>query len=325
MEERIHILIAKKLTGEASEEELHELDTFVAESNDNRTAVINIEKLWRESDDLLSGPKYNEQAAWAKISNSISDTSQTTAKNKTIALSIWKSAAMAAAVLTIGFFVIFGIYNTGQIKVVADSGDKQITLPDNSIVTLKEGGVLSYKKSFNKEKRNITLDGEAFFEVSKNKDKPFIINADDVSVQVLGTSFYVKSGSTAYVAVVTGKVQMTLNKNVTDKLTLTPGNTGQLSNGKLVQDTTYTDDLMYWKTGTLNFTDVSLYEVIERLNKLFSVSIRLSDDMSEEMYNQIVNITFSQQKPEDMLQELCLVTQCTLQQDDNNYIIAPLK
>jgi ferric-dicitrate binding protein FerR (iron transport regulator) len=325
MEERIHILIAKKLTGEASAEELRELDTWAA-NGDNRAALRDTERLWQDSDSLLAGPKFDKGAAWEKISAGINNTTAAQSKGRTIAFPAWTRTAMAAAaVLVIGLFVIIGVNKTGNVTVIADAGDKQVTLPDNSTITLKQGAILAYHKSFNEEDRNITLQGEAFFDVARNEQMPFIINAGDVSVQVLGTSFYVKSGKAAYVAVVTGKVQVTAIKNTTNKLILTPGETGQLEDGKLVEDATDIYDLMYWKTGNLNFADVPLAEVAARLDKIFAESVRLSEMMPAEAGRQVVNITFNQQTLEEMLRELCLVTQCSLQQDGNNYIIAPLQ
>ncbi len=325
MEERIHILIAKKLTGEASAEELRELDTWAA-NGDNHIALRDMERLWQESDGLLSGPKFDKNAAWEKINTSINSATQSPVKGRTISFPAWtRTAIAAAAVLVIGLFVIIGVNRTGNVTIVADAGDKQVTLPDNSVVTLKQGGILAYHKSFNEENRDIVLQGEAFFEVARNEQKPFIINAEDVSVKVLGTSFYVKSGKTAYVAVVTGKVQMALNKDTALKLILTPGETGQLKDDALAEDVTDVYDLMYWKTGTLNFTGIPLAEVAARLDKIFSASVRLSDVMPADARNQVVNITFNQQTLEEMLHELCLVTQCTMQQENNNYIIAPLQ
>lgn len=325
MEERIHILIAKKLTGEASAEELRELDTW-AVNGDNQAALRDTERLWQDSDSLLAGPKFDKGVAWEKISAGINNTSTIQSKGRTIAFPAWTRTAMAAAaVLVIGLFVIIGVNKTGNVTVIADAGDKQVILPDNSTITLKQGAILAYHKSFNEEDRNITLQGEAFFDVARNEQMPFIINAGDVSVQVLGTSFYVKSGKAAYVAVVTGKVQVTAIKNTTNKLILTPGETGQLEDGKLVEDATDIYDLMYWKTGNLNFADVPLAEVAARLDKIFAESVRLSEMMPAEAGRQVVNITFNQQTLEEMLRELCLVTQCSLQQDGNNYIIAPLQ
>ena len=301
MEERIHILIAKKLTGEASAEELRELDTWAA-NGDNRAALRDTERLWRDSDSLLAGPKFDKGAAWEKISAGINNTSTIQSKGRTIAFPAWTRTAMAAAaVLVIGLFVIIGVNKTGNVTVIADAGDKQVTLPDNSTITLKQGAILAYHKSFNEEDRNITLQGEAFFDVARNEQMPFIINAGDVSVQVLGTSFYVKSGKAAYVAVVTGKVQVTAIKNTTNKLILTPGETGQLENGKLMEDATDIYDLMYWKTGNLNFADVPLAEVAARLDKIFAESVRLSEMMPAEAGRQVVNITFNQQTLEEML------------------------
>ena len=86
------------------------------------------------------------------------------------------------------------------------------TLPDGSFVTLNKNSSIHYPKKFPGRKRNIELKGEAFFTVTPDKEKPFVISVNDVTVTVVGTSFNIKSVSgKTQVVVESGIVQVTKN------------------------------------------------------------------------------------------------------------------
>jgi ferric-dicitrate binding protein FerR (iron transport regulator) len=93
----------------------------------------------------------------------------------------------------------------------AQGTQSRITLLDGSVVTLKDGSRLNLKNNFSGNTREITLEGEAFFEIAHNPKKPFIIHTGSVKTTVLGTSFSIKAipGETSItVAVTEGKVKV---------------------------------------------------------------------------------------------------------------------
>lgn len=323
MEERIDILIAKKLTGEATNEELVELQDWAVQSEENGAALSEAEMMWRESDELFTQPQFNTAKGWAKVSAGMNTTAPVVkAPAKRVIFSPWiKTTIAAAAVLLVGFFIVNTFKDFGTTEILAANGDKEVVLPDNTVVTLYKGSSLSYNKSFDKELREVTLNGDAFFDVARNEEKAFIISAGEVDVKVLGTSFYTKSGANAYVAVVTGKVQMS-KANGKAKLILTPGETGTLNNGSLIEELTDVNDLLYWKTGNINFEDIALEDLIIRLDKIFADEIRLSENMQQDTRKQMININFTKQTLQEMLEELCMVSKCSLQKTDNGYTIA---
>jgi ferric-dicitrate binding protein FerR (iron transport regulator) len=158
-------------------------------------------------------------------------------------------------------------------------------LPDGTLVSLNSDTQLKYPKRFGKETREVTIEGEAFFEVKPNKNKPFIIHAGNAQIKVLGTSFNVSAYPRARlveVIVETGKVQVSNKLTVTEQtneLILDPGDKGTLvySSNALLKTTNQDPNFMAWKTNNLIFRATSLNEVLRNLEKVYKVNIRLAD------------------------------------------------
>lgn len=136
--------------------------------------------------------------------------------------STWFTAA-ASIVMILGFSYYFTL-DTDRVEVASDSSEKVlklienpgttvmvVALEDSSKVFLNPGAELRFPEHFTSAKREVSLNGEAFFEVSENSNRPFFVNAGQITTKVLGTSFRVKappSGSEVEVAVKTGKVSV---------------------------------------------------------------------------------------------------------------------
>jgi ferric-dicitrate binding protein FerR (iron transport regulator) len=134
--------------------------------------------------------------------------------------------------------------------------------------------------------REVFIDGEAFFDVKPNPDKPFIIHAGNAQVKVLGTSFNVcayPNTETVEVVVKTGKVQVNNvnpeSGNEYKEVILVPGEKGTLYNSTNVLEKALNPDPNYiaWKTRDLVFNEVPLKEVFKDLEKVYHVEIQVSD------------------------------------------------
>ncbi len=131
----------------------------------------------------------------------------------------FKYVAMLVAVFAIGWGT-FNMFRSNRQKELAyieirvkNGEHRQITLPDGTSVTLNAGSYLKYPEHFISDIRQIEMDGEGFFEVTRNEEKPFVIHTKDAHVKVLGTSFNVKAydiDEQLTVSVRTGKVQVDL-------------------------------------------------------------------------------------------------------------------
>lgn len=156
---------------------------------------------------------------------------------------------------------------------------KKITLADGSIVHMNMGSTLSlYKGKFNGHTREVWLDeGEAFFEVTKDKNRPFIVHtADGLSTRVLGTSFNIKAYrelDEQVVSVKTGRVQV--SKEDGDRVVLDPDNKVSFDTENQTLTAGITDGNMadHWRNGTIVLDDASFKEVALRLHQAFGIEV----------------------------------------------------
>jgi transmembrane sensor len=233
--------------------------------------------------------KFDEDKAWQHVESRIR-TQSTIRKpvfRKLISLPVFRIAAsiLIAALLTISGYEMFykSPSKVANLEIASGSeAQKPFTLPDGSLVSLNSNTTLSYPKEFSGETREVTVEGEAFFEVKPNKNKPFIIHAGKAQVKVLGTSFDVNAyPQTKLVVVVveTGRVQVSNQTAKTNELILTPGEKGTLvySSNLLLKATNQNPNFLSWKTRQLTFKATPLKEVTEDLEKVYKVEINLAD------------------------------------------------
>ncbi len=320
MNEQIDIIIAKKLAGEASEEDTRLLDEWLAADAGNKTVYEQVAKAWQRSEELLNGTSFNKSAAWDKVASRIAAPPQV---KKPKVMPLWiKYASGIAAILLVGLIIMRPGADSGMVTMIADAGNLDVVLPDNSHITLRKGSKLTYPKEFAANTRNVSLEGEAFFDVHRDVTKPFIIDAQSVDVKVLGTSFDVTCNETdATVTVATGKVQMTAKQKTSNYVILTPGEHGIYKKQQLTETTIEGTNYLFWKTGRLIYENKSLEYITNELSQLYAAKLMLDATMTPDMRQQLINISFNNQTIEEILNELCLVAQCRWQQTDNNYVI----
>lgn len=235
--------------------------------------------------------KYPADQAWNKVESRIHNQAPTsTVFRKLIANPIFRIAAamiFAALLLVSGYEVIYRPTATHELLEISATDQilKTFTLPDGTLVSLNTDTKLQFPKRFGRKTREVTIIGEAFFEVKPNKNKPFIIHAGKAQIKVLGTSFNVSAyPETKLVEVIveTGKVQVvnkTTETELTNELILAPGDKGTLvySSNSLLKTTNQDPNFLAWKTHNLIFKATSLAEVIGNLEKVYKINIRLAD------------------------------------------------
>lgn len=161
-----------------------------------------------------------------------------------------------------------------------------LTLPDGSTVTLNSGSSLRYPSAFTTEKREVQLDGEAFFEVTSNPKKPFIVKTEILTTEVLGTSFNIEafpSQNEARVTLVTGKVRVQAGAQQCE---LHPSQQAVFhkTTQQIQVQTVATNDFTDWKEGILRFRESSLPTVVQKIEKHYGVQIRLEVENAERCY-----------------------------------------
>lgn len=157
----------------------------------------------------------------------------------------------------------------------------KLILPDSSVILLGSASRLRYPEHFTGTTREISLEGEAFFDVKKNPKKPFIIHTSEIRTKVLGTSFKITSfkGRPLSVSVATGRVAVDrfIGKQVQSLAVLTPGRRVVYSQGKVVTDVVDIDELTEWKEGHLVHAGKPLKEIAEELERWYAVKIEIKN------------------------------------------------
>ncbi len=206
-------------------------------------------------------------------------------EKKTRRRTIWQEALKIAAIFILGFALHHWInLSSKETDVVMQTihvppgQNAQLTLGDGSKVWLNAGSTLNFPSRFAEGKRQISLDGEGFFEVVANKDKPFIVSTSKYDIKALGTSFNVKAykKTTEFeTALLTGKVE--ISDHATNHITsLDPNKQAVLINNKLSVIPLHHLDYFLWREGILCF-DESLPDVLKKLELYFDVRIQINN------------------------------------------------
>lgn len=207
-----------------------------------------------------------------------------------------KIAAMLVAVLSISFY----LYQSNQIPVevtevmVTKENPKgvksKVRLPDGTKVWLNAGSSISYTKGFTESIRAVELSGEAYFEVVKNENKPFVVRVMEVEIIALGTAFDINAFNTDQVEVylTEGKVKVSSDKEVEPEF-LSPGEmvSATPSSGKLIKDTFRTDDVVAWTKEIIVFKQATFEEVSKVLGRWYGVGFEIvnSQNMDDWSYS----------------------------------------
>lgn len=189
------------------------------------------------------------------------------------------------AILTANYFNVFQpVANVPEIiqghKVVKSTpkGYKSsFYLPDGSFVKLNSSSSVEFPSSFPDSIRVVRLVGQAFFEVVRNESAPFIVQADNVNVRVLGTSFDVQSYPEAHkleVAVSEGIVAVDTESGLSETLSQSEMVSLNRETGKMKTSTFSPIYQLGWKDGILAFNDRPLEEVFEELEKWYGVELK---------------------------------------------------
>jgi ferric-dicitrate binding protein FerR (iron transport regulator) len=156
-----------------------------------------------------------------------------------------------------------------------------ITLMDGTIVYLNANSKISFPEQFSVEKREVILEGEAFFEVTRNVKRPFTIQSGELTTTVLGTSFNIRSfaGEPQAVSVATGKVKVSARDKTgySEEIFLTP-NQQAYYDGQLCKNDIDIRRTIAWKDKIIHFDDVTLAEAALELENWFGVSIRIEGE-----------------------------------------------
>lgn len=199
-EEEFWSLVAKKFNKTITQQENERLELLIEADEGLRRDFLFMQQHWDQFPDLEIFAQINPREDWAILQQKIAHNRQNPRPaSRTVPLRQFLSYAAAIMLLISmgGYFMLKNIlsFNLGQdfVRIEAPLGSRSlVNLPDGTIIWLNAGSSLEYNNHFNHQKRQINLQGEAFFDVAKS-DIPLRINALDINIEVLGTSFNIKA------------------------------------------------------------------------------------------------------------------------------------
>ena len=194
------------------------------------------------------------------------------------------------------------------------------TLEDGSIVYLADNSQLSYPEHFQREKREVSLLGNALFDVSGNKERPFLIETEQARIEVLGTSFNIKSSdkSAFELAVRRGLVKVTLKKNGEQTL-VKAGQTVSLFSNRLQVAPTQDNEQFSDYTRRIQFKDERLGDILHVINLEYPMMpLKTTADLE----NRRLTVSFHNNSPATMAELICAALKLKCTQQNNIWMIS---
>lgn len=268
----IDSLIVKYLDNEAADEEKVMLDEWINFSQDNKHYFNRMVKAWEQSHIYLQ----DEDCAGKRFLHFRQLLHQGRLRRITYGSSA--AAAVALIVLAIHFFMPSSV--VVLLSEVAFDQKKEVVLPDGSVVWLNKNSRIQYPEDFVSH-RKVYLTGEAYFDVTENRGRPFVVETSDLTVRVLGTRFVVTDYNDEEVAeavLESGKIQLVTQKTG-EAFLLHPGQMASHNRAlgetrlELVDAHHFTD----WIKNRLVFENTDLKDVFMQLEKWYGIKIKCAD------------------------------------------------
>lgn len=281
-------------------------------------------QLWKAAEELNSS-SMEEWISNEKLALQLVRSYEKKRSNRRITL-YKKWGGIAATILLCVFLGVYSFHTSFDMAVAQNEihvpyGKRQkVILPDGTKVILNAGSYLKYPQQFGNESRNIVFKGEAFFDVAKNKNCPFIIQSQDYKVRVLGTTFNLNNyedSEELQLTLCTGKVLMNFGE---EQLKLSPGEQLVLdkSSMHLEREHVNTQNYMLWMQNKLYFNRTPIQEVIRRLERIYNCTIQLNQ---QGVYNNRLSGTHDNKSLEAVLESICLATGIKYKKGNNSYIL----
>ena len=277
-----HILI-NVLQEKATPEEKEYFDQWLKQNETNRQVFQSLQAYWWQKGSSNAEIKLSKEKIW-------NERQSKQAKKSFELKPMQVAAAIILIMLSVGYYLRDAILTATpespkeqaitMINKSATAGAKLETiLPDGSLVKLNSESSLQYSSNFNDSIREVYLDGEAYFEVTHNPQKPFSVISKDVKTTVLGTSFVISAYqdvASVKVALASGKVETrslhTENQSINF---LAPGEYIDYHQDKIKKGLFEQKEVFGWKDGLLFFKNNNYSQAIAKLERWFGVEIIL--------------------------------------------------
>lgn len=308
-------LLITYLLGEASAAQMAEVDKWLALDVANQQHFQQFRTIWETSKTMQFTEPLNAQASLEALKQKIA------ARPKVVNMRgnfTWLKVAATLLLICGGAWLYFVPFANKTMVTAAVNEVRIDTLSDGSVITLNRHSILQYPQTFSVNQRTVSLkEGEAFFKISPNKAKPFIINTSGTTIKVVGTSFNVKNKhGKVEVIVETGIVQVSSKGN---SITLTPGDKVLVGeNSTLIKEPTPDKLYTYYRSKEFVADNTPLWRMVEVLNEAYDSHIVIG---RKELNNLLLNTTFKNESLDDVLQVISRTFKITVETKGKQIIL----
>lgn len=248
-------------------------------------------------------------------------------RSRSLSAPLYAASVAALALLCILGWFTYDYLRPDTLQTISTLAEvRTIRLPDGSEVTLNHFSSLTYPERFRQANREVTLQGEAYFEVTKDQQHPFIVQTEVIQVQVLGTHFNVeayRNDPDVKTTLLEGSVAVS-NKDHSARIVLRPNESAiynKVEKRLTLVATTYAPEEIAWRSGKFIFNNLPLQEIARQLSNSFGVNIRIDD---EALRNYCLTARFADGEDlEQMLDLLKQTGQFDYSRNNHQIIILP--
>lgn len=319
-------LIGKQLSGNATSDEKIEIAQWLNESPDHKVIYDNLKRIWNQTEPAIEMSQAEIDSDWINIEKQITTNSSTSVRLLSMTPKFkWLSIA-AIGLLTIlaGGVIYQQLSKQLDEPLIVQADERSSTqhmLPDGSIIWINQGSQISYDPEF--IRREISLEGEAFFDVEKDPDRPFIVLAGESKTTVLGTRFNLKvnqNEGSVDLFVEEGRVAFSAQNRTTEATIVQLGQAASLDSESLaiVKIPKGDKNQMSWKSKQLHFDHLELGYVIQTLEDYFGIDMEVSHPgiMNCDFKSTFINPTI-----QEVLQTIEFSLNAKIEQNNQTYLI----
>ncbi|RAI91517.1 FecR family protein [Algoriphagus yeomjeoni] len=318
--------LIKYLLQESDAEESKAVQDWISEDEANQKQFEKIKWIWDSSSLLLEKSEVDENQAWQKFTELRNKKIDTAPKQNQRFLQS-KLFRVAAAITLI--FISAWVYSAflpqsgrayfSSVELQSEDTPIEVPLLDGTAITLNRNTTLSYSQKLFTKERKVTLEnGEAFFDVKRNEQKPFVIQSEAVQITVLGTSFHVKTtGNITEVIVVTGSVQVEIDGK---KEVLRPEEKLSVNqeSGEMLKTIPSNNLYNYYVSKKFQADEIRLQELVTSLNEAYDSNIEIA---REELKDLAITTTLEYDSLDKNLEVLRETLNLTIIRQDGKIII----
>ena len=290
-------ILMRYLTGECSDEDFARVNAWIKESDDNARRLFRMEEVYHLGRHDSFPDQKKVARAEARLYKKLAQ--EDAHSRKVIRMHQWmRYAAIIVLALMIGTGGGYLYYQADPTRnmITASSTDgkvKEVMLPDGTKVWLNQSATLKYPKEFSESERDVYLDGEAYFEVTKNRRCPFVVESEAMRIKVLGTTFNFKcdkSHKLAEATLIEGEIEVRGNHDE-GMIILSPGQKAELNKTtrRLVVKQVDAKLDAVWHNDLIPFEQADIFAITRTLERFYDVKIILSPDIkSDKTYSGVL-------------------------------------